>query len=647
MKYLIAIILPLLLFVGCTSDDSDQLLTDQDKCTVKFSINIPETEILTRGKDEVAGINLTTLSLLVFDEDRHFLYRSEATRTPNTGDYTANIIESNSPQIIHLIGNYDWSNFSDIANLGKDEREIINNLRVKNEVAYWQRIQIAYVSQANFPRVFSLIRNIAKISVSSLIPAGTYPAISNVSFAIDKQHEYGTVAPFDVNTGLFTEGTPTEVDGSGFLPITSFSANPQYMYERKNSTADQPAYLIIKADYMATSALNPVPGYYKLDLIDLTNPANTNLMDIIRNYHYIVQINKVTTPGYATLAQAVASPASNNVLASIILQPLLTISNGVSVLGVETTSLILINPNQPFSIKYAYFPLAAGSYDNTSVNVELINDDPLNPVVAGTLNVTKTPGVISGVSGNMPKTLLATGKIKVSAGNLSRTIKIQLRYPYPIELPYFTPNPVVTSPNTSVALKFDIPAIIPDQAFPIKFYVSTPNLSPDMSKNSLPVVLENQTYKFEYTAMSRGTQTLYFKTNYSNSTGPVTITSQLFEKGIVNLISSATFTNVFVAWLSIKPKLMYNDQQVILNLKLPAGSAPVNVKINTTSLVLDPNNLTTGEMTKVTAVSGGYQYAATTAGSTVQLYFKTTTNNATESITLQATGFTTSPNLNQ
>ncbi|MGL5705770.1 MAG: hypothetical protein ACRDD6_10905 [Tannerellaceae bacterium] len=648
MKYLISILLPLLILVGCTAEDPGKVLPDQEKNTIKFSINIPDAEIITKGKDEVAGINLTTLSLLVFDENGRFLSRYEAVRTPNTGNYTVSMVESTSPRIIHLVGNYNWSNFSDVANLWKDERDLINGLRIKDEVAYWQRIQVTQLNQANFPATVSLIRNIAKISVTSIIPSNTYPSISNVSFAIDKQLEYGTIAPFNVNTGLFTEDTPTEAVGSGLLPMTTFTSTPQYLYERKNSVAQQPTYLIVKADYKATSTASIVTSYYKLDLIDLTIPTNTTLMDIVRNYHYLVQINQVTTPGYTTASQAAASPASNNISASIVLQPLLTISNGVSVLGVEKTNLVMVSPNQTFSIKYAYFPLGESfAYDNTSVNVQLINDDPLNPVVSGNLTVTKTPGVITGTTAALPRALLATGSIVVSSGNLSRVIKLQLRYPYPIEAAQITPNPVATTANTAVTLKFDVPQYVPDYALPMKFYISAPYLSPNNALNTLPVIIENQTYKYEYTATTKGTQTLYFKTNTASSSGPVTITNPLFGDGLVNLVASATFTNVFVAWLSIKPKLMYNDQQVILNLQLPAGSAPVNVKINTTSLVLDPNNLTTGEMTKVTAVSGGYQYAATTAGSTVQLYFKTSTNNATESITLQATGFTTSPNLNQ
>lgn len=648
MRYLISILLPLFLLVGCTAEDPGKVLPEQETNTMKFSINIPDAEVITRGKDEVLGINLTTLSLLVFDENGRFLSRYEAVRTPNTGSYTVSVVESSSPRIIHFVGNYNWSSFSDISNLWKDERDLINGLRIKDEVAYWQRIQVSQLNQANFPTTVSLIRNIAKISVTSIIPNNTYPSISNISFAIDKQLEYGTIAPFNVNTGLFTEDTPTEAVGSGFLSMTTFSASSQYLYERKNSVAQQPTYLIVKADYKATSTSNAVTSYYKLDLIDLTNPTNTTLMDIIRNYHYLVQINQVTTSGYPTASQAAASPASNNISASIVLQPLLTISNGISVLGVETTNLVMVKPNQSYSIKYAYFPLGESfAYDNTSVNVQLVNDDPINPVVAGALTVTKTPGVITFTTAALPRALLATGSIIVSSGNLSRVIKLQLRYPYPIEAPQFTPNPVATTANTAVKLEFDIPLFTPDNAFPMKFYIRAPYLSPNNALNALPVVIENQVYKYEYTATTRGTQTLYFKTNTANSSGPVTISNSLFDDGILNLVASASFTNVFVAWLSIKPKLMYNDQQVILNLKLPAGSAPVNVKINTTSLVLDPNNLTTGEMTKVTAVSGGYQYAATTAGSTVQLYFKTSTNNATESITLQATGFTTSANLNQ
>ena len=215
-----------------------------------------------------------------------------------------------------------------------------------------------------------------------------------------------------------------------------------------------------------------------------------------------------------------------------------------------------------------------------------------------------------------------------------------------MEMPFFSPNPVAQASNLAVSLSFDIPSIVPDNAFPMKFYVTAPNLTPNNTLNTLPVIIEGGKYKYEYTATQRGTQVLYFKTNLSNSTGSVVISNSLFTDAIVNLTSSATNVKTFISWFSIKPSLMPSGYQIVLNLKLPSGSSPVDVNINTTSLIIDPNNATTGEMVNVTPITGGYKYHATSSGSLVQLYFKTTQSNASEAITLSATGFTTSQNLN-
>lgn len=644
MKKIFILLISLLGLIACVSDSPDIPEVVPEDGLIKFSVAIPEAEVITKGKDDLAGTNLNSLYLLVFDENGLFLSRYKATRTGTS--YTVELINSSRPRYIHFVANYNWTGFSDVANIFKDEKELIPSLTIKDEVAYWKRISLPNgISQANFPTSVELIRNIAKISIQNLTDLGSLkPKLTNMQFAIANQLEYGTIAPF--SNAAFTEGAVTEAAASAFLPLTAFSSTPQFLYERKNSTATQPLFLIIKADYVPINNGAVVTCYYKLDLI---NAGDLNLIDITRNFHYLVKVNEVQQLGYSTLQEAMLSPASNNINSSIVLQPLLTVSNGTAVLGVETTSLVLTKPNQTFNIQFAYFPNGTSlAYDNTGASVVLMNDDINNPVIPSTpgLSVSYSPGKITGTTGAMPSALLSKGKIIVSKLGLTRTILVQFRYPYTMEMPFFSPNPVVQASNLAVSLSFDIPSIVPDNAFPMKFYVTAPNLTPNNTLNTLPVIIEGGKYKYEYTATQRGTQVLYFKTNLSNSTGSVVISNSLFTDAIVNLTSSATNVKTFISWFSIKPSLMPSGYQIVLNLKLPSGSSPVDVNINTTSLIIDPNNATTGEMVNVTPITGGYKYHATSSGSLVQLYFKTTQSNASEAITLSATGFTTSQNLN-
>lgn len=644
MKKILVLLFSFLGLIGCVSESAVTPEIIPDDGSITFSIALPEAEIITKGKDDLAGTNLNSLYLLVFDENGLFLSRYKATRTGTS--FTVELINSTRPRIIHFVANYDWSGFSDVANIYKDEKELIPSLVIKDEVAYWKRIFLnSGISQATFPNSVELIRNIAKISTQNLTDLGALkPKLVNMQFAIANQLEYGTIAPF-INE-QFTEGAVTEAAGSAFLPLTAFSNSAQFLYERKNSTATQPLFLMIKADYVPINNGAVSTCYYKVDLI---NTGDLALTDIVRNCHYLVKINEVQQIGYATLQEAMLSPASNNINSSIVLQPLLTVSNGTAVLGVETTSLVLTKPNQTFNIQFAYFPNGTSlAYDNTGASVILMNDDINNPVIPSTpgLSVSYSPGKITGTTGAMPSALLSKGKIIVSKLGLTRTILVQFRYPYTMEMPFFSPNPVAQASNLAVSLSFDIPSIVPDNAFPMKFYVTAPNLTPNNTLNTLPVIIEGGKYKYEYTATQRGTQVLYFKTNLSNSTGSVVISNSLFTDAIVNLTSSATNVKTFISWFSIKPSLMPSGYQIVLNLKLPSGSSPVDVNINTTSLIIDPNNATTGEMVNVTPITGGYKYHATSSGSLVQLYFKTTQSNASEAITLSATGFTTSQNLN-
>lgn len=663
MKKHLYILLSLFWIVGCTTIDLENDKTEESQDVLfTFNVNIPEVEISkTKGKDQVTGCN--TLNLLIFDQNGLFLSRYTATLTGSGSgsSYSVRMVTSTQPRIIHFVANYDFSSFSDVANLYASESTLIPSFNLKDEVGYWQRISLpGGISSATFPASVSLIRNISKVTVAPNSTSATYPKLNNIRFAIGNALEYGSVAPFDASSGAFTEGVVTEVPGSSLLPLSAFTqqeTDAQYLYERKNASAPNPAYVIVKGDYVASAGATPKTCYYKVDFV-LKN--TTTLLNILRNYHYSFTIERVAMEGYSTALAAAQSPASNNVVASVVLQPLLTISDGTAVLGVGQTNLILTKTNQPFSITYAYFPNGTTlGYNNIGASVILTNDDPANPVLPSisatyTSNIApnnQPPSVITGTTGLMPRALLATGKITVSKLGLVRTINVQFRYPYTMSMPYFTPNPVALAQNMPVELNFTIPNTVPSIQFPMTFNILASNLSPDNSKNTIPVVIIDKKYYYQYTATQAGPQKLYFLTNSANSTGQVVISGNLYSDAVVNLTASSSAVKTFISWLHIKPKIMYNQSQIILYLQLPAGSAtsasPLDVVINTTSLVRDPNNLSTGEMVNVSPVAGGFKYRATTSGSLVPLYFYTSQDNAAESITLTASGFVTSQNLNQ
>ncbi|MGL5730809.1 MAG: hypothetical protein ACRCX5_06780, partial [Bacteroidales bacterium] len=137
MKKYIYIIISFIWIIGCTTDvPLEKSSEDNQEITLSFKINIPEAEInRTKGKDEATIPQ--SLNLLVFDQNGLFLSRYTATLNGST--YSVRIITSSQPRIIHFVSNYDFSTFSDVANLYTSETTLIPSLTLKDQVAYWHR----------------------------------------------------------------------------------------------------------------------------------------------------------------------------------------------------------------------------------------------------------------------------------------------------------------------------------------------------------------------------------------------------------------------------------------------------------------------------------------------------------------------------
>ena len=181
-------------------------------------------------------------------------------------------------------------------------------------VAYWQRVELpdGVVGTKNTTITLkddvSLLRNIAKITVKNLSNepvTGNY--LTNVSFAIGGYIDRGTVAPYSASSGHFTKGVVTEALNGNIVSIVDEEnefvsaqngsggnlSEAQNIYERKNSVARNQTYIIIKAYFQDTPAVTNTtrPSYYKIDFV--SNRTATELLDIERNYHYIIHINDV------------------------------------------------------------------------------------------------------------------------------------------------------------------------------------------------------------------------------------------------------------------------------------------------------------------------------------------------------------------
>ncbi|MGL5228494.1 MAG: hypothetical protein ACRC77_09940, partial [Bacteroidales bacterium] len=193
--YCILITISILLFSSCSSEDivHDDSSTDSNEQIVYFKVALSGLEQTAKGKDEITGLDTRNFYLLVFNEQGLFLERRKAVFNGNS--FQVRLTASSKKRIIHFIGNYSFSGLSDAAVYFKSEKEIIASMQIKNEVAYWKRVELPTgISKNAFPAAIELIRNIAKVSVNN--NSSGYPRIENVEFTLINQSDQGTVAPF-------------------------------------------------------------------------------------------------------------------------------------------------------------------------------------------------------------------------------------------------------------------------------------------------------------------------------------------------------------------------------------------------------------------------------------------------------------------
>lgn len=526
-------LLCLILLAGCTPENfqvPEIPASEGGEVMVRFTASIPEFKtVQTRAN---GGVN--DMHLLVFDENGIFIARREASlpdQTETGGTFTASLPASSSPRTVHFVSNLEVSAFIDSP--GSNEAAVVAMLNTSN-ATFWSRVELANgISASSFdgdPVV--LLRNQAKISVQNNATNFTFSG-----FTIHNTPDKGTVAPYSVAKG-FEEGTITEPSGVMLNPaqLAGISTDEKYLFERKNANASEITTVIVQGVYEGTSY------YYKIDLID----ADKNRYDIERNWHYIVKIETVTRAGYTSFDDALTGASHNNTALDPVIEKYPMISDGNSKLEVEKTLIILTQPNQTFQVWAKYFPeIANEAFDNTDVTVTLQTGN--TAILGGTsLTYDKTTGIISGTGLGVLPAEPGVALIRVSNGDLARTIRVILRTPFsfdPITINNENPGLVPNGQSQQAILQFNIPEEFPDDLFPLPIEIHTQGLYP--AEAGLEMVVEEGNIHYIYRATEKGEQTVNFETNKSNNAETVTLKANYFTDGAVayrtnNIIISGT-----------------------------------------------------------------------------------------------------------
>lgn len=590
MKKILYTLITTLLLISCHDDEiSNNIPTPVEeggKVTVTVGLDIPELQSASsRALSEFNydDADELPLQLVVFDENGLFTELGQNVTYDKTENeivyFKVDLTVTNAKRYIHFIlnspaTNYDWGT----------EDNLIGSLYVSGDTdAYWQRVEfpngieatalpddkggLTYTPTDDLISRMSkvrMLRNFAKISVS--VDAND---LKEVSYYVVNVWNAGTVAPYfsgdfadfvDFDTDAdaptrYMQITQTGYEGIEPAAASLIQAGPSasdnatswtvsnsnwlsatqnntpgtsfYMYERRNTfvSANVPStFLLIKGKYKGSSDYS----YYKLDLIYTVDETTQQKQyyNILRNFHYAVNINSVVGAGYTSAYDAATHAASNNLSGSIDLRDLTNISDSQDRLFVEYTDMTIVSSgnfnNETRTIKYKYIQASSGdpktnanlalreltednakkriasiyyknSADNTDIYVyqdgEWVNGYNNNNGIAIDEGWSTLYVVFNGERSNT----VLTNTLGFYIGNLSREVDYHLRSIMPM-IVECKPSKVPTGVKQKVSANILIPAGItsasdPYQLFPLEFWVEAEQLtiSPDVVSNKAAI----------------------------------------------------------------------------------------------------------------------------------------------------------------
>lgn len=394
--YLYYIALPLLLLLaGCVREPLGSVLIPEgkegDSITLTLGLHADDlSDLALRSEaindDEVEKI--TSLRILVFNEHQQFLYSTDAVLgDPASADafgddaflpdgkkgsiqtiksFTATFIQSKDPRYLHFVANYDWTGQTqDYFLVGNSAGAIIPNLTTSIESAngnngktkafdpMWAQVKLDKLDgQSLQGKVVKLLRCHAKVTVVNKAPATN--GFKLTGFTACNVHKSGTVAPFVMDNYAFAfPYAPTKATTPPDVEVIP-NDNPEHivpadaefgLFEHQNN-GDKKVFLIIRGEKQLKSG-GTATRYYKVDFVAKRNKENITsdrVLPIIRNNHYKVTITAVNSDGYATMAEAIAAPAHNNIFSSIELQEFTQVSDEMFTLKADPVQILIVRP---------------------------------------------------------------------------------------------------------------------------------------------------------------------------------------------------------------------------------------------------------------------------------------------------------------
>lgn len=566
--YLFISIMILLLVTSCREEFVEDGKIDLQQDEYLLNVSIPEAStVVSRalGEPSQSGLQNLPLSVLVFDENSFFLSMRKAdpvtiNEDGKSGEFKVNLPPSDTKRVLHFVlGNVKYPKEYDRSD---SESSVFGSLTVKDGLdAYWQRIEVDKIQRdkTNFEPI-KLIRNFAKISLNV---AESVQNFSLLGFTIINETNEGTVAPYTGNDGSNGRFATFDLE-QDVKPYESFTrlnkgyggnalgerigeydekdfsdSNPKYVYECNQDKSDNPAYILLKANNAGQ------PCYYKLDIVTTdTETFVTSYLNLYRNFHYSVTINKVNGAGYSTPEAAMTAAASNNLSASVEVSEVNEIEDGLgNKLWVSDVDVMLVTTGT-YTINYEY-TIDNGKDANDQVKVSTVGD--LNTQAISKFENDQNGNLIIYPATNLPSVMEKQEFILATPSGLARKVTVYVRKPFEFSA-VDCDSYVAEEAGSELTLVVRLPENMPTAVFPLTLDIEPVKKSiyPDTKKNRIPVEAEGTT-TFNYAATvtyndyrKNPVFFFHFKTNMAKSATQIKVTNPYF--GDSN--NTAEFNNI-------------------------------------------------------------------------------------------------------
>ena len=478
---------------------------DGERVTVSLSVDVPHYAPMRAMQKGIDEDKIDRLELLVFNEAGLMADYALATDLTKAGDgkytFTAQLKPQTKPCVIHFVANRNYGG-SDSGRqyLGRKESDVLlSDLVTMTEVSQakaipmWARKGYSDIREGTNLGEVKLLRSMAKFTLLSQTGK-----LADVSYTLCNSYDCGTVAPFkraalpNLNEAFSVDNRVPTVPRETFLDNGDAglgwyaSGASIYGFERRNKAAKPISCLVIRAKYDGATDYS----YYKLDFVKSTNRLER--YDLLRNYWYKMTINDALAAGAATLNEALAGPAVNNLALSEELQAYASYSDGKGRLEVEASNFILIHGEGTLTFKANYYPEGSATAQNDKLQIVAVrNATDYNAITGkGDVEIDNTTGQITAKLNKAQFDISRISDIIVGVEgdpDLMRIVRVEVRKPYSYELFQVNGQPAVSNAVTAtvhgqqgkLSFVITLPEDFKVQQLPMRLRFFTEHFYPD------------------------------------------------------------------------------------------------------------------------------------------------------------------------